>query len=57
MLVRPRKSRIYYLRKFFDYPIKLSGTTVSNLGLVRMVKIGVSYVDESGAADQGGEEP
>ena len=44
MLVRPRKSRIYYLRKFFDYPIKLSGTTVSNLGLVRMVKIGVSYV-------------
>jgi protoporphyrinogen oxidase len=44
MLVRPRKSRIYYLRKFFDYPIKLSGTTVSNLGLARMVKIGVSYV-------------
>jgi protoporphyrinogen oxidase len=44
MLVRPRKSRIYYLRKFFDYPIKLSGTTVANLGPVRMVKIGVSYV-------------
>ena len=44
MLVRPRKSRIYYLRKFFDYPIKLGGTTVANLGPVRMVKIGVSYV-------------
>jgi protoporphyrinogen oxidase len=44
MLVRPRKSRIYYLRKFFDYPIKLSGTTVANLGPVRMVKIGASYV-------------
>ena len=43
MLVRPRKSRIYYLRKFFDYPIKLSGTTLSHLGLVRMVKIGLSY--------------
>jgi protoporphyrinogen oxidase len=43
MLVRPRKSRIYYLRKFFDYPIKLSGSTVSNLGLVRMLRIGVSY--------------
>jgi protoporphyrinogen oxidase len=43
MLVRPRKSRIYYLRKFFDYPIKLSGTTVANLGPVRMAKIGVSY--------------
>jgi protoporphyrinogen oxidase len=44
MLVRPRKSRIYYLRKFFDYPIKLSGPTIANLGPVRMVKIGVSYV-------------
>jgi protoporphyrinogen oxidase len=44
MLVRPRKSRIYYLRKFFDYPIKLSGTTIANLGPVRMVKIGVSYI-------------
>ncbi|MBW4037496.1 MAG: NAD(P)/FAD-dependent oxidoreductase [Acidobacteria bacterium] len=44
MLVRPRKSRIYYLRKFFDYPINLSGTTVANLGPVRMARIGVSYV-------------
>ena len=24
MLIRPRKSRIYYLRKFFDYPITLT---------------------------------
>jgi protoporphyrinogen oxidase len=44
MLVRPRKSRIYYLRKFFDYPIKLSRNTIDNLGPVRMSKIGVSYV-------------
>jgi protoporphyrinogen oxidase len=44
MLIRPRKSRIYYLRKFFDYPIKLNGTTVANLGVVRMMKIGASYV-------------
>jgi protoporphyrinogen oxidase len=44
MLIRPRKSRIYYLRKFFDYPIKLTGNTIKNLGPVRMVKIGVSYV-------------
>jgi len=28
MLIRPRKSRIYYLRKFFDYPITLTGTTL-----------------------------
>ncbi len=44
MLVRPRKSRIYYLRRFFDYPIKLTGGTIRNLGPVRMVRIGVSYV-------------
>jgi protoporphyrinogen oxidase len=44
MLVRPRKSRIYYLRKFFDYPIKLSRNTIDNLGPMRMSKIGVSYV-------------
>ncbi len=43
MLVRPRKSRIYYLRKFFDYPIKLTGSTITNLGPVRMAKIAVSY--------------
>jgi protoporphyrinogen oxidase len=44
MLVRPRKSRIYYLRKFFDYPIKLTGNTIANLGPVRMSKIGYSYI-------------
>ena len=44
MLVRPRKSRIYYLRKFFDYPIKLTANTITNLGPTRMAKIGYSYI-------------
>jgi protoporphyrinogen oxidase len=44
MLIRPRKSRIYYLRKFFDYPITLTATTLGNLGAVRTVKVGVSYM-------------
>jgi protoporphyrinogen oxidase len=44
MLIRPRKSRIYYLRKFFDYPITLTGTTLRNLGLVRTFRVGVSYL-------------
>jgi protoporphyrinogen oxidase len=44
MLVRPRKSRIYFLRRFFDYPIKLTGDTLGKLGLVRTFKIGVSYL-------------
>lgn len=43
MLVRPRLSRIYYLRSFFDYPVKLNGNTVRNLGLSRMASIGLSY--------------
>lgn len=44
MLQRQRKSRIYFLRKFFDYPITLSVKTLSNLGLIRTIKIGFSYI-------------
>lgn len=44
MLIRQRLSRIYYLRKFFDYPVALNGNTVKNLGFYRMSKIGVSYI-------------
>ena len=44
MLVRPRKSRIYFLRRFFDYPIKLTGNTLRNLGLLRTLKVGFSYL-------------
>ncbi len=43
MLIRPRRSRIYYLRKFFDYPITLTSNTIQNLGLVRMARVGTSY--------------
>ncbi|HTD57239.1 MAG TPA: NAD(P)-binding protein, partial [Silvibacterium sp.] len=44
MLVRPRKSRIYFLRSFFDYPLALNGKTLGQLGLWRTLKIGVSYI-------------
>jgi protoporphyrinogen oxidase len=43
MLIRNRKSRIYFLRQFFDYPIQLSAQTIRQLGPVRMMKIGISY--------------
>ena len=43
MLLRSRRSRIYYQRKFFDYPIRLSLDTLRKLGLVRVGKIGLSY--------------
>lgn len=44
MLIRPRKSRIYYLRQFFDYPIRLTVGTLRALGLKRTVRVGVSYL-------------
>ena len=47
MLIRKRKSRIYFLRQFFDYPIRLSADTLKKLGLMRTVKIGVSYTQSS----------
>jgi protoporphyrinogen oxidase len=43
MLVRNRKSRIYFLRKFFSYPIQLSKDTLQKLGVLRTLKIGLSY--------------
>ena len=44
MLIRPRRSRIYYLRKFFDYPITLTANTINNLGIPRMTRVGISYM-------------
>lgn len=44
MLLRPRYSRIYYLRRFFDYPISLSLGTLRNLGPWRTFRIGASYL-------------
>jgi len=44
MLVRPRLSRIFYRRRFFDYPLKLNPATLTNLGLANSAAIGASYV-------------
>jgi protoporphyrinogen oxidase len=44
MLVRPRKSRIYFLRRFFDYPIRLTAATFRNMGLARTMRCGLSYL-------------
>ncbi|MFA6175747.1 MAG: NAD(P)-binding protein, partial [Phycisphaerae bacterium] len=44
MLLRQRLSRILFMRKFFDYPISLTLKTIKNLGLVRIFKIGLSYM-------------
>lgn len=44
MLLRPRKSRIYWLRRFFDYPLRAGWNTIGKLGLVRTCRLGLSYL-------------
>jgi protoporphyrinogen oxidase len=43
MLIRQRLSRIYYRRRFFDYPLTLNASTIKNLGLAEALKMGLSY--------------
>lgn len=44
LLKRNRVSRIYYLRKFFDYPVTLSLRTLRNMGLGRTVRAGFGFL-------------
>lgn len=44
MLIRDRVSRIFYLKKFFDYPISLKLKTFTNMGFFRTIKSGFSYL-------------
>ena len=44
MLIRNRISRIYYLNKFFDYPVTLKWQTIKNMGLFRTINVGFSYL-------------
>lgn len=44
MLIRQRISRIYYKKKFFDYPITLNFNTIKNIGFCQTIKIGCSYL-------------
>jgi protoporphyrinogen oxidase len=43
MLVRQRLSRIFYRRRFFDYPLRLNASTLKNLGVGEALRIGLSY--------------
>ena len=44
LLVRPRITRIMYLRKFFDYPISMKPQTFLNMGLFRTIYAGCGYL-------------
>lgn len=47
MLLRHRVSRIYFLKKFFDYPISLKPQTFINMGFLRTMKCGFGYIGSS----------
>ena len=44
MLKRQRVSRIFYNRKFFDYPVKMNFQTVKNMGFFTTFSAGLSYL-------------
>ena len=44
MLLRRRVSRIYFLKKFFDYPISMKAETFKNMGFSRTMKAGFGYL-------------
>lgn len=44
MLTRNRVSRIYYKKKFFDYPVKMNWNTIKNMGFFTTCKAGFSYI-------------
>lgn len=43
MMIRPRKSRIYFKGRFFSYPIRLDGSTLLKLGLLKTIRIAFTY--------------
>lgn len=47
MLVRKRKSRIFFNKQFFDYPISLTPETVRKIGFFNTFLIGMSYIKAS----------
>ena len=44
MLTRNRVSRIYYKKKFFDYPVKMNWNTIHNMGFLTTMNTGFSYL-------------
>lgn len=44
ILKRNRVSRIYFIKKFFDYPISMKMRTFINMGFLRTMKAGFGYI-------------
>ena len=44
LLRRRRVSRIFFMNKFFDYPISLKPETIKNMGILTTIRVGFSYL-------------
>ena len=44
MLIRNRLSRIFFNKKFFDYPVSLKFATIKNMGFFTTIEAGLSYI-------------
>jgi protoporphyrinogen oxidase len=44
MLIRERRSRVYFNRQLFQYPITLNADTIRKLGFRRTVRVAISYL-------------
>ena len=44
LLLRSRKSRIIHEKKLYDYPLKMNKKTLTNIGLMRLIQVSLSYV-------------
>lgn len=44
MMLRPRKSRIYFENKFYDYPLQFDARTLMNLGIPKTIGFALSYI-------------
>lgn len=44
MLIKERKTRIYYESNFYDYPLNISVQTLKNIGILRLFKCFFSYI-------------
>ena len=44
MLIRRRISRIFYRKRFFNYPVTLSADAISKMGLITTMKCGLGFL-------------
>ncbi len=44
MMLRPRKSRIYFQNNFFDYPLRFNRSTLRKLGIPKAIRIVLYYI-------------